>query len=148
MAKDLNNEELNEGLIALARCLLQYLGDCWLWAGEDENKERETIDRMIREQQHRVHRIADVLNERDWPVDLGNYPSEFAAHNLHYVALDYVVPQLIEDERNLADFLQRQSQKCSNDMEAAQILNEAALDERDLLEQLEKLVPSSTSTPA
>jgi|GEM_PF-226087 len=139
------NRELNDVLIRLYRSLLQYAGEAWPWsdvlAGAPE---RIAVDELAAEQRREVDAIAEVLGERRWPIDAGNYPSQYG--DLHYVALEHLLQEIIRDEEDLIDFIQEVAEKCGTSSPERRLLQEILQAERGHLRRLRELADGANAS--
>lgn len=144
------NPELNQLLIDLGRSLLQYVGECWPWTGtdgdDDGDQERTVIHQLVARQHVAVAQLADLLANRHWPIDFGTYPTEYT--DLHYMALDFLLGQLIANERSLISELEAGIETTRyDDPQAAELLRDIISQERDNLAELQKLAaPRATGS--
>ncbi len=134
---------LNKLLIDYSRCLLQYMGDCWPWTDADSADEQAVIKQLMQRQQVHIGRLAELLMNRQGTLDLGNFSHDFTG--LHYVALDYLMDQLIASETALIEQLDNGLKGCGDDSEATAILQQAVADERENLAKLEELAQSHSA---
>ncbi|HUG92367.1 MAG TPA: ferritin-like domain-containing protein [Planctomycetaceae bacterium] len=132
------NAELNELLVLLGRSLLQYVGESWPWAGPDEEDVQRAVDALAARQREHEAQIAALLAERDWNIDFGTYPTEFT--DLHYVALDYLLAELVAHEGGMTREIEALARRCADDAEAAPLAERVLADHRDEVRQLETLV--------
>ena len=138
------NAELNELLILLGRSLLQYVSESWPWASADEDDVRQAVDALSNRQRHHVGLIAELLEQREWSIDFGTYPTEFT--DLHYVALDYLLSELATHEAGLMPEIELLTRQCGDDPEAAPLAERILADHRDEVRQLEALARSRPQT--
>ncbi len=136
------NDRLNQSLIDLARSLLQYVGDCWLWTADAR---RPTINELVERQKIQIGRLADLLAGRQPSVDFGLFPMDYAG--LHYVSLDFVLERLIANERAVISSLDETIKACSDDPEAAALLEAILTEERENVNKLQQLANSQTAEP-
>jgi len=122
----LPSDRLNDLLIDVGRSLLQYVGESWPWSSEDESDIHTAVERMVAEQHDTVLQIAGLLDERGHRITYGQYPSDYTS--LHYVALDYLLDQLIAQQQDLAGELSGVVEEAAGD-EAAHALLSAAADQ-------------------
>ena len=137
MFEQRNNELINELLIAVHRSLLQYSVECWPWTAPGEASEQDAITDMVQEQQIFVHRLVELLLESEFTIDFGGFPTEFT--DLHYVALDFMLQEMIKDEEFLIAQLERGHAVVADDVEASSLLAELTAAERRHLTQLREL---------
>lgn len=136
MAEFISNHRLNDLLIDLGRSLLQYVGESWPWTGYDEAEEQAAIDALVAEQKVSVQALTELLSERGHFIEPGTYPTEYTS--LHYVALDYLLSQLVDDQRELVEECAAISGEGQDDPHAgpllAQISDQAAAHLKTLAE--------------
>lgn len=137
MADLISNHRLNDLLIDLGRSLLQYVGESWPWTGYDEAGEQAAINTLVAEQKTSVQAIAELLVEREHFIDPGSYPTEYTS--LHYVALDYLLNQLVQDQRELVEECAAASGEAHDDPEAGPLLAHIADQSVAHLKTLEEL---------
>lgn len=139
-----HNQQLNLLLIRVVRCLLQYTSECWPWASVDESGERQAIQELGQQQHDDARRIVDLLVERGWAIDFGNFPTEFT--DLHYVALDFLLRELNADEDKLVAALRSGQDLLATDTQAAALIGQILHSEQDRAARLRAL--ASTSQPS
>ena len=124
--------------------MLQYVGDCSPWSGDKE--QGNPLDALVIAQKDSITRLTDLLIQRRWNLDFGIFPVEFC--DLHFIAIDFLILQLIENQKSLIADVE-QSQKASDgDASALELLSEILSSERDILTQLEGLSKSRSSGSA
>ncbi len=143
MSEAPQNARLNEVLIHILRGLLQYSAECWPWSRADEEQERNAIQRMVAEQQAEVQQLCDLLNEREYPIDFGTYPTQYT--DLHYVSLDYLLDNLVNEQAQLVQDVQQAVTDCSGDPQAVELLQLIQPRVKTHLEQLKELAAARTA---
>lgn len=141
-----HNGKLNQVLIDLGRSLLQYVGEAWPWTSPGHDADRAALDQLVARQKEQVARLTDLLLERGWQIDFGQYPVEYT--DLHYVALDYLLGQLLVNEEGLVVELEEAIHTCIDDPEAVQLLEHILAEERETLRRLREFAESRTATAA
>ena len=134
------NAELNELLVLLGRSLLQYVGESWPWSRPDEEDVCRAVDALARRQREQARSIAALLDQRGWNIDFGTYPTEFT--DLHYVALDYLLAELVKHEAGLTPEITALAAGCADDAEAAPLVERLLAEHCDAVRQLESLARS------
>lgn len=137
MSDPTHNALLNQLLVNLGRSLLQYVGEAWPWTSHDHTRERKTIEELVSRQQAQIARLVNWLAARDGAVEFGAFPTEYT--DLHYVALDYLISQLIENETALIGDLEQTVQACSDDPEADELLKQILEEQRAIVQALQGL---------
>ena len=128
---------LNDLLINVGRSLLQYVGECWPWADANTQDEQQAIDRLVQRQKQQVGQLANLLREAEWSTDYGSYPTEYT--DLHYVALDYLLDQLIQNQRGLVEDANATLAACEEDPEAKKLVAEIRDVQNAIADELEAL---------
>lgn len=137
MSDALVNEQLNQALIRLHRNLLQYAGECWVWAGSARTREREVLDKIVAEQKQAVAALADLLAGRHHSIEFGTYPTQFT--DLHYVSLDFLHGQLVAEQTQLVQDLERIEAAVAADSQAVSLLSEIVIVARGHLQHLREV---------
>jgi hypothetical protein len=143
MAQRISNHRLNDLLIDLGRSLLQYVGESWPWTSADEAAEQARIDALVAEQQQSLRSLTELLAARGHRIDPGSYPTEYTS--LHYVALDYLLSQLVEDQQELADECGDVAAEAADDPQAAPLLVQIAQQAADHLQRLRQIAAERAS---
>lgn len=140
MVENSNNEQLNRLLINISRSLLQYIGECWPWTEVDADNERLVITKAVDRQRGSVRRLAGLLEDRHWPIDVGSYPTDFT--DLHYVALDFLLSQLKSDEESLIGDLKLTAERLAKngDGEGQAVISEVLAIEQQNLTDMQELI--------
>lgn len=137
MADTTINSELNRLLISLGKGLLQYVGECWPWTDLSAVTERQVIESLVAAQAENVASLVEFLQRRRHPIQFGAYPTEFT--DLHYVALDFLLTQMIDDQKVQVEMVERAAKGCARDPGAAKLLEHIRTSEREILARLERL---------
>lgn len=139
----MTNVQLNDLLINLGRSFLQYVGESWPWTQEYSDDAQSVIDGLVRRQQADAARLADFILARNGTVEPGSYPLDYA--DMHYVALDYLLSQLVESEQALVNDFEAVLENAVNDEAAAALLRDILQNERENLAALRKIVAARAS---
>lgn len=140
----MTNARLNDLLIDLLRSLIQYANEAWPWtADEAAVKAHGVIEEIGAEQRRSVQQIVNLLDERRHPVDFGVYPDEYTS--LHYVSLDYLLDQLLVNQRALVEECDRVARDCRHDPEAASLAESLHEREQKSLSRLQELRATTAS---
>ena len=87
-----------------------------------------------------------MLYEADWTIDFGSYPTEYT--DLHYVALDFLLDQLIHNQLALVEDARRTLPACEGHPEAEKLVGEIQKTQESIAQELQALankpVPSRT----
>jgi hypothetical protein len=134
MADIQHNARLNGFIISLGRSLLQYADECWPWVGSSEAETQQLLRRLADLQRQEVSAIVELLDQREWTIDFGSYPTDYT--DLHFVSLDYLLSRIIAGEQaNVAD-LEEAVHACIDDPQAVAVLKEVLSTEQRLVERL------------
>lgn len=137
---------LNDLLIHLGRSLLQYVGECWPWTDADAQQERATIDEMVQKQKRQTAQLVNYLQDAEWLIDHGTYPTEYT--DLHYVALDFLLQQLIQNQLALVADAKHVLGVCEQDPAAKQLVGEIQTVQQSIADDLKALAESRRSKSA
>jgi hypothetical protein len=133
----ISNERLNDLLIDVGRSLLQYTSEAWPWASSNDEHMRDTIERMAEEQRSVITALVELLADRGHAIELGAYPTEYTS--LHYVAIDFLLGQLIANQRSVLAACEAVERAAAEDDEARALLQDIVLSERGHLEELQAI---------
>jgi hypothetical protein len=137
---------LNQLLIDLGRSLLQYVGECWPWTDPETTAEQQKINELVQLQKHQIAQLTRLLTEADWPVHRGAYPTEYT--DLHYVALSYLLHQLVINERALMEEAKRTLPLCEGHPEAKKLVGEIQSLQQTIAHELETLAQKTPPSPS
>jgi hypothetical protein len=140
------NEALNQVLVNLDKSLLSYVSEAWPWTSNGEAAVQPKVAELVARRRENVARLADLLIAREWPIEFGAYPTAYT--DLHYVALDYLLALLVEDEKQVATGLEQAVGAAAGDAEAAELLRAILAEERDASSQLQALARSRSPVRA
>ena len=143
MADRIDNERINSLLVNVSRSFLQYVAQCWPWTGSAGESTRQVIHRLADDQSIHVGLLYDLLIRRAWPVDAGVYPTEYT--DLHYVALEFLLDELVANERSVVAAVERLAAEAPDDDESAPLLQQMLTGERRILDTLLELRTSATA---
>jgi hypothetical protein len=144
MVESQNNSELNLLLINLGRSLLQYVEECWPWSGDET--QGNPLDEFVIAQKDNIAQLTDLLIERRWNIDFGSYPTKYT--DLHFVALDYLLLQLIESQKALIADIEQTQKASAGDAPALKLLSQILCSERENFTKLKELSKSRFSGSA
>jgi hypothetical protein len=139
------NELLNDVLIVMGRSLLQYAAQAWPWIRDGSDALQTALNEQIAAQGARIEKLSALLDSRRVWIDFGAFP-DFT--DLHYLALDFVLPHLVENERGVVKAIESAIPRCADDAEGAALLTEILAGERSTLARLEDLGRPKSSLAA
>ena len=120
-----------------SRSLLAYVRDAYPWAAAEESEALTTLRRLIREEEEAVAALGRFLARRRVALPpFESYPSSFTSIN--FVALDYLLPRLVEYQRHSLGDLERDLARVKDPDARAQVQGLIDLKRRHLssLEEL------------
>jgi hypothetical protein len=136
-ANRVSNERLNDLLIDVGRSLLQYTSEAWPWASTEHEQMRDAVERMAGEQREIITALAELLADRGHAIDFGTYPTEYTS--LHYVAIDFLLSQLVANQRSVLAACEAVARAAAEDDQAGALLQDIVLSERRHLEELQTI---------
>jgi len=131
------NELLTEILQGLAHGLLQYVGESWLWTAQDSTEDIQLLENLVADQQECIALLGTLLISRDPIVDFGSYPTVYT--DLHYLALDYMLAQLVKDQTVLAEKIEKAISQCWGDSEVVAVLQSILGTQKRIIGELDAL---------
>ena len=132
-----SNQALNQVLITLHRSLPMYLGFADPWVAYGNEEPRRVLDRMLADNQQYVARLTALLDARRYTIDFGEFPMDFTS--LHDVSLEYLLKQLIEQQRRDLRVLETCLSRLTGDAEGRALVEEILASSRRHLHSLEGL---------
>jgi len=95
---DSQTEQILQGIVRReSRSLLSYIGDAFPWTTASRSPTLATLNDAVKAESAAVSALGRFLVRRKlMPPLLGAYPAGFTA--LNFVALDYLLPRLIDEE--------------------------------------------------
>lgn len=128
--------ELNELLVNLGRCLLQYTCEAWPWTDEQTAAVHAEIETLAERQSQLVADIADWLDKQEWPVDYGVYPAEYT--DLHYVSLSFLMAEIVRNADELTAEVEAM-QKQFSDTGARPLIDHVLAEQKAVTAKLQEL---------
>jgi hypothetical protein len=139
------NQALNEILVILHRSLPAYLSHAAPWVAFGNDEMHRVLARIVAEKEDHVHHLTELLDARRHTIDRGEFPMDFTS--LHDVSLDFLVKQLIRDERQEVARIEACERRLAGDREGRVLVAEVlATAQRHLrwLETMESREPVGT----
>jgi hypothetical protein len=141
------NLALNEILVILHRSLPVYLSHAAPWVAYGNEESHRVLGRIVAEKEDHVHRLTELLDGRRYTIDRGEFPMDFTS--LHDVSLEFLIMQLIRDQREETQRIESCERRLAGDREgrvlAAEVLDTARRHLR-WLETLESAEPVANSS--
>jgi hypothetical protein len=132
-------------LVTLHRSLLQYVKEAWPWTDAHNAANRDAVLKAAAEQEQTVDNLADLLQDRGYPVGFGSYP-DFSYMN--YVSLDYLLKRLVENQKRVVNTCQAAERTLEGVPEDAALAQAISAAEQDRLALLQSLAAKSGKTTA
>jgi hypothetical protein len=126
-----------------SRSFLQYFADSFPWTTSNENDALGKLQKLTEEEREATASLGRFLyRQRQTLPYLGAYPSHFTT--LNYVALDYLLPKLAEEERAEIAGLERDLNELI-DPEAREEIDKLLSIKRRHLQTIESLAAHATT---
>ena len=129
-----SNDRLNGLLIDVGRSFLQYVGECWPWTVDSASETRQLINELVGLQSENVARLADYLDSVGHTIDFGTFPTEYT--DKHFVALDYLIDLLVENQRNVIAEVEAVSASFDQSSDVSWLLDSTLAIESNILDSL------------
>lgn len=130
----MSTDTINQLVVEIGRSFLQYCSECWPWTSNEKSGARERIIQLAGRQQDHVAALIDSLRARGHEVKLGTYPTDYT--DLHYVALDYLLDQLKENQSSLVNNVMSVGADLKGDNELADLIYRVGKGEEKILNAL------------
>lgn len=132
-------EILNGVLIEMARSCLQYVAEAWPWVDEQQQSLEDQVLALAARQRQDAAEIVDELNEREYPVDLGTFPTEYT--DLQFLSLESLFKPLLRSQQLVTDALDAAVQQLTalNDHRAVELLRAIEIRQSELTAALKDL---------
>lgn len=141
----LTNEILDQLLGRIYRSLLQYVGESWPWtSAQHGSEEQRTFFALVERQNQGIQLLVDLLLDRHFVLEFPQYPAAFT--DLHYLALDFLVREVVKDETELIVEIERTLPRLENDPEARTAVATVLEEERKILTDLRQVSAKQPAT--
>ncbi|HLN33094.1 MAG TPA: hypothetical protein VK395_35515 [Gemmataceae bacterium] len=129
---DAKTQELLENILRrVGRSLLQYVSEAFPWTTAEEQDALAQFQVLAREEGEAAAAIAKFLDQQGYGVPyLGPFPMAFTTIN--YVSLDYLLPLLVETQRQDLEQMQRALAQVTDAQAREQILKIIDMSRRHL----------------
>jgi len=145
-----SNEALNRLLVIHHRSLSMYVSDARPWVGNNgrATESLEVLAAIAKDHRQLVDEIGEMLIDRNWPIQYGEYPLQFTAY--HDVSLDFLLERLTEHQRRDIAGIEHCADRLKQDPLAHAVAQRALGSAKAHLENLLalKTPPRSASTPS
>lgn len=123
--------------------LMSYLSGAWPWSSTQERKTTEALQRLIAEEHAAQASLAQVLRKARVVPPTASFPMDFTTK--HYLALDYLLPQLVAEQKGLIADLEADA--ATVDEEARVHVDRYLALKRGHLAELERLAAEHAKLP-
>lgn len=130
-------EILNRVFIRQHRSLLQYADLCYPWVDSEKSRERITLRELAAQQREKLRDVVRLLDKNGWAVDYGQFPESWA--DLNFVSLDFLWPQIVNNEKDLLAELHEIAQDLPDDDAAVLAVSECIGVQREILRGLQQV---------
>ena len=134
-----SSRRLMQLLLHHYRSLPIFLTEAVPWTHRGDERATSVLMDIVAGQRDLSNRIAAELEQRGWPLDMGEYPMEYL--DLHFLSLDFLLQRLVENQQREVDAIGRLSAEMDEDPVAHDLAQEALGAAKGYLESLTELVP-------
>lgn len=135
------HKNLQNALVRESRTLLLFMEDSFPWARSEEQPALSQLQQMLREQREAGVRLSSFMHRQRIALPwLPPYPMHYAS--LIFVSLDFLLPQLIADQRQGIALLETDV-AAVHDRDARTLLESFLSLKRRHLKQLEELATAA-----
>lgn len=133
-----SNSLLNRLFIALHRSLPAYLESAAPLVTRKDDQAAVVLRRIQQDHRESAARLAELLLDREAVLDTGGFPMRYTS--IHDLTLEYLLPQIVQDEASLVKTAEEVVAGLSRDPQARALAQEILGAERAHLEQLHEVV--------
>ena len=134
-----SSQRLMQLLLHHYRSLPIFLTEAVPWTHRGDEQATSVLLDIVAGQRDLSNRIAAELEQRGWPLDMGEYPMDFL--DLHFLSLDFLLQRLVENQQREVDAIARLSAEVNEDPVAHDLAQEALGAAKGYLESLTELMP-------
>lgn len=134
-----SSQRLMQLLLHHYRSLPIFLTEAVPWTHRGDERATSVLLDIVAGQRDLSNRIAAELEQRGWPLDMGEYPMDFL--DLHFLSLDFLLQRLVENQQREVDAIARLSAEVDEDPVAHDLAQEALGAAKGYLESLTELMP-------
>ena len=136
---------LNRLLANQCCSLVDYLSEAPPWTHSGNEPLVEGIRGILHDHEHYAQRLAEAIDERRGRVDPGTFPMAFMS--LNYLALDYLLTRLIENQQRDIQATEQCVAELVEDSLACSLASEVLGSERAHLDILKEFLPQNEPVP-
>jgi bacterioferritin (cytochrome b1) len=137
MIKQIPIDAIYQVMNALRYSLASYLRFAHPWIDAAAQFIAEKIERVAEDHHRHANRIGELLVDRHGHVASRTFPRTYAA--LNGLSVEYLLPSVIEDEKQIIHIVEAASASLERDAEAFALLAEILASEKRHLQILERL---------
>lgn len=139
MTNPSTDSRINSVLISLSRSFLQYVSESWMWVDDSAKSIGEQVSVLAARQRQDVADLARLLQDREWSIDFGAYPTEYT--DMQFLSLSALFNQLKFAQSMIDDKLSAAvaELRALGDSEAAEWMEVIRLREGDLSDALKEI---------
>jgi hypothetical protein len=130
MSGQSNEAILNRVLIQLSRSFLQYVSESSPWVRYDAPGLATEIESMAARQRGDVAQIVDLLNDREYFVDFGTFPTEYT--DQQFLGLDVLIGRLGRSQAKINSVIAGSLESLRDDSEAIELLSSVLQGEKEI----------------
>ena len=134
-----SSQRLMQLLLHHYRSLPIFLTEAVPWTHRGDEQATNVLLDIVAGQLDLSNRIAAELEQRGWPLDMGEYPMDFL--DLHFLSLDFLLQRLVDNQQREVDAIARLSAEVNEDPVAHDLAQEALGAAKGYLESLTELMP-------
>ncbi len=134
-----SSQRLMQLLLHQYRSLPVFLTEAVPWTHRGDERATSVLLDIVAGQRDLSNRIAAELEQRGWPLDVGEYPMDFL--DLHFLSLDFLLQRLVENQQREVDSIARLCTEVNEDPVALDLAQEALGSAKGYLESLAELMP-------
>src|SRR5215471_3997332 len=102
-------------------CLFHYLSGAWPWTNRKERDIVSRLQSLLEAEQNEHSHLAAMLRKQRMVPPAASYPAEYS--NYHYLALNFLLPQVLEEQKKLLANHQQEREQIVNDPAAESVLD-------------------------
>ena len=134
---------LNELLVTHYRSLPMYLSVAAPWTRRGDEHAATTIEDIVGDQQQMCRRLAELIQRRGGRPETGEYKIGYT--DTHFLSLDFLIKELVAEQRNHIEMIERDVVRLAHDAEARELAEETLGAARGHLESLEELLRTTAN---
>ena len=138
-----NLQIIRQFLLRDTSCLLHYLVGAWPWSNRKEQEIIRRLEHLQAEESEEHSRLASVLRKQRLVPPAPSYLSEYSS--CHFLALDYLLPRVLEEQKQLLASHQTARLQTVGDPEAEAVLDAFLTHKQKHMAELESILSDHTA---